>query len=84
MEEDDQEKARRESHARLVALKVASVEAQARATAEGYSSGAWAPWRAAAGAYQAALTEHAAAFGLNRYEVERAVNEEVLHPEPNE
>ncbi|MEU0669808.1 hypothetical protein ABZ508_17125 [Streptomyces lavendulocolor] len=81
---DDQDQARGESYARLVELKLASVAAQAHATAEGYSEEAWSPWRQAAEEYEAALAEHAAAFGLDRDEVDRTVTAEVLHPRPNE
>ncbi|MEU9983586.1 hypothetical protein [Streptomyces sp. NPDC050856] len=81
---DEQEQEHRESHARLVALKVTSVAAQAKATADGYSREAWDGWRAAAEECQAAVTWHAQRFGLNRHDVERAIMAEVLHPEPKE
>ncbi|MBL1120717.1 hypothetical protein JK364_51935 [Streptomyces sp. 110] len=41
----------------------------------------WERWRAAAERVQAAVTEHAAAGGLNRYEVERDVKRSSRHPE---
>ncbi|GGJ14420.1 hypothetical protein GCM10010121_026280 [Streptomyces brasiliensis] len=36
-------------------------------------------WRTASEAVQAAITAHAAAAGLNRYELEQAVKEAVRH-----
>lgn len=41
----------------------------------------WKAWRTASEAVQAAITEHAAASGENRYEVERAVKAAVRHAE---
>jgi hypothetical protein len=42
----------------------------------------WRKWRAAADAFQAAVTEHAAAEGRSRVEVEMAAKKAVRHPEP--
>jgi len=39
----------------------------------------WRAWRRAAVAVQAAITSHAKATGLNRYEVEQAVKRVVRH-----
>lgn len=42
----------------------------------------WRKWRAAAGKFQAAVTEHATAEGKSRVEVEMAAKKAVRHPEP--
>lgn len=44
----------------------------------------WERWRDAAGVFQAAVTEHAQAAGLDRYEVEMAVKKAVRWPETAE
>ncbi|MGK5729746.1 hypothetical protein [Streptomyces sp. URMC 124] len=41
----------------------------------------WRAWREAAERAQAAITDHAAAAGLNRFEVEKAVKKMVRHSE---
>ncbi|WP_405909580.1 hypothetical protein OG742_37260 [Streptomyces sp. NBC_00828] len=41
----------------------------------------WRSWRRASEAVQAAITEHAATSGENRYEVEQAVKKAVRHAE---
>ncbi|MFD6416020.1 hypothetical protein [Streptomyces sp. NPDC060194] len=66
----------------LIQLKHASEEAKQAALSAGYSPEGWAPWREAAERYQAAVTAHAEAAGVNRYELEKAVGTAVLHPEP--
>ncbi|MFI8360738.1 hypothetical protein ACIGD1_11320 [Streptomyces sp. NPDC085612] len=57
----------------LIQLRRAADEARARATAGPYSAAAWRPWMEAAEAVQVAVTEHAAATGQNRFEVEKAL-----------
>ncbi|WP_326604244.1 hypothetical protein [Streptomyces sp. NBC_01800] len=66
----------------LILLARSSVEEQRKALAEPYTEEAWAPWREAAAAFQAAVTAHAEAAGVSRYELEMAVKRAVLHPEP--
>ncbi|MET7475097.1 hypothetical protein ABZT17_12150 [Streptomyces sp. NPDC005648] len=43
---------------------------------------AWSDWRKAAAGVQASVTEHAAADGKTRYDVEAAVKKAARHPEP--
>lgn len=57
----------------LIELQRAANAAQAAATAEGYTREAWQPWIDAAAAVHEAIRLHAAAEGLNRYELEMAV-----------
>lgn len=57
----------------LIHLQRAANAAREKATAGVYSTEAWQPWRDAVEAVQAAVVEHAAATGQNRYEVEMAV-----------
>jgi hypothetical protein len=66
----------------LIDLERKAVEEQKKAHAEPYTKERWAPWREAAAAFQAALTEHAEATGVSRYELEMAVKKAVLHEGP--
>ncbi|MET7788136.1 hypothetical protein ABZS93_16215 [Streptomyces sp900116325] len=54
----------------LIELARASIEAQQQALSEPYTEEGWAPWRAAAEAFQTAVTEEAG--GQGRYELEMA------------
>ncbi|MGW3821771.1 hypothetical protein ACWEAF_05550 [Streptomyces sp. NPDC005071] len=63
----------------LIELARASIEAQKQALSEPYTEEGWAPWRAAAEAFQAAVTEEAGEQG--RYELEMAAKKAVMHPE---
>ncbi|MET8404508.1 hypothetical protein [Streptomyces sp900116325] len=65
----------------LIELARASVEAQKVAASKPYTEEGWAPWRAAADAFQAAVTVEAKANDANRYELEMAAKKAVLHPE---
>ncbi|WP_078852843.1 hypothetical protein [Streptomyces sp. NRRL S-1824] len=65
----------------LIDLERKAVEEQKKAHGQPYTEERWAPWRDAAAAFQAALTEHAEATGVSRYELEMAVKKAVLHPE---
>lgn len=64
----------------LIALRARAVEARAEALAGPYSAERWRPWVEAADVFQAAVTEHAAAAGLNRYEVEMAAKKLAPYP----
>ncbi|MFF3324992.1 hypothetical protein [Streptomyces sp. NPDC002889] len=64
----------------LLELQRAADAARDQATGAGYSPRAWRPWQDAAAAVQAAVTAHAAATGLNRYEVEQALKAAVRQP----
>ncbi|MET7495118.1 hypothetical protein [Streptomyces sp900116325] len=66
----------------LILLERSAVEEQRKAMAGPYTEEAWAPWRKAALAFQVAVTVHAEAAGVSRYELEMAVKKAVLHPEP--
>jgi hypothetical protein len=68
----------------LIKLERSAEEERARLTGlEGEECAAqWRQWRTASEEVQAAITEHAATAGLNRYEVEQAVKGAVRHPEP--
>lgn len=68
----------------LIQLERSAVEEQRKALAEPYTEEAWAPWREAAAKFQAAVTAHAEAARVNRYELEMAVKKAVLHPEPED
>ncbi len=69
----------------LIELARASIEAQEIAASEPYSEEGWAPWRAAAEAFQAAVTAEAEATPeVSRYELEMAAKAAVLHPEPED
>ncbi|WP_329453555.1 hypothetical protein OG894_44255 (plasmid) [Streptomyces sp. NBC_01724] len=68
----------------LIVLERAAVEEQGKALAEPYTEEAWALWRKAAAAFQAAVAAHAEAAGVSRYELEMAVKRAVLHPEPED
>lgn len=63
------ERAAEEQRAKLAGLDGEEYEAQRRA------------WREAAAAAQAAITDHATAAGLSRYDVEMAVKRAVRHAE---
>ena len=67
----------------LIALqKSADAEHQGLSGLDGEEHRAqWERWRTAAERVQAAVTEHATAGGLNRYEVERDVKRSSRHPE---
>ncbi|MGW3829158.1 hypothetical protein ACWEAF_45055 [Streptomyces sp. NPDC005071] len=65
----------------LISLERSAVAEQRKATAEPYTDEAWAPWREAVATFQAAVTAHAEATGVNRYELEMAVKRAVRHPE---
>jgi hypothetical protein len=64
------------------AADAAGAAAGAVATEDGYSPEAWRLWLDAAEAVQAAITAHAQAAGLNRYELERAVKTKARQTEP--
>ncbi|MEV8204301.1 hypothetical protein [Streptomyces sp. NPDC079189] len=68
----------------LIVLERSALEEQRKALAEPYAEEAWAPWREAAAAFQAAVTAHAEAAEVSRYELEMAVKRAVLHPEPED
>jgi hypothetical protein len=68
----------------LIVLERSAVEEQGKALAVPYTDEAWEPWRDAAAAFQAAVTAHAEAAGVSRYELEMAVKRAVLHPEPED
>ncbi|MEV7417696.1 hypothetical protein [Streptomyces sp. NPDC089919] len=57
----------------LIRMRRMADEARARATAGAYSAEAWRPWLEASAAVHQAITDHAAATGQNRYEVEKAL-----------
>ncbi|WP_326779694.1 hypothetical protein OG481_02030 [Streptomyces longwoodensis] len=63
------ERAAEEQRARLAGLNGEEYDAQRRA------------WREASAAAQAAITDHATAAGLSRYDVEMAVKRAVRHAE---
>ncbi|MEU1434097.1 hypothetical protein ABZ438_08355 [Streptomyces sp. NPDC005786] len=63
----------------LIQLYRVAVEAQTKATAEPYTEEGWAPWLAAAEAFQRAVTEEAG--GEGRAKLEQAVKKAVLWPE---
>ncbi|MEU6552136.1 hypothetical protein ABZ915_17895 [Streptomyces sp. NPDC046915] len=66
----------------LVKLEQAAEEAHARLSAPDVDYTAqWQAWIEAAAAFQAAVTEHAAAEGKVRVEVEMALKRAVRHPE---
>ncbi|WP_329161574.1 hypothetical protein OHB49_18580 [Streptomyces sp. NBC_01717] len=65
-----------------IVLERSAVAEQRKALPEPYTEEAWEPWREGAAAFQAAVTAHAAAAGVSRYELEMAVKLAVLHPEP--
>lgn len=64
----------------LIVLARTSIEAQEHALSEPYTEERWAPWRAAAETFQAAVTAEAGEQG--RYELEMAAKAAVLHPDP--
>ncbi|WP_030757376.1 hypothetical protein [Streptomyces sp. NRRL F-5135] len=57
----------------LLQLQRVANAARADALREDYSPEAWRPWWEAAAAVHAAVTEHAAAAGVNRSDLEMAV-----------
>ncbi|MFJ2676420.1 hypothetical protein [Streptomyces sp. NPDC087525] len=57
----------------LLRLQRAANAARREATREDYSPEAWRPWVEAAAVVQNAVAEHAAAAGVNRYELEMVV-----------
>ncbi|MFI5635463.1 hypothetical protein ACIA8E_40230 [Streptomyces sp. NPDC051664] len=65
----------------LIELERSAIEEQRKALAEPYTDEAWVPWREAAAAFQAAVTAHAEAAGVSRYELEMAVKQAVQYPE---
>nr|WTB35174.1 hypothetical protein OG781_42075 [Streptomyces sp. NBC_00830] len=68
----------------LISLERSAVAEQRKAITEPYTEEVWAPWREAAAAFQAAVTAHAEAAGVSRYELEMAVKRAVLHPAPED
>ena len=66
----------------LIQLCHAAVEAEREATSKPYNEEGWAPWRAAAETFQAAVTAEAATTGSDRFALEQATKKVVLHPEP--
>lgn len=68
----------------LIMLERSAVAEQEKALAEPYTEEGWAAWREAAAAFQQAVTEHAQAAAVNRFELEMAVKKAVLHPEPDD
>ncbi|MFJ3699556.1 hypothetical protein ACIPW9_36440 [Streptomyces sp. NPDC090052] len=79
-----EEQAELAARAPLVELKRSAEAARAEAMAGPYSPERWAPWQAAAQELHAAITQHAAAHGVNRFEVESWVTYQVLHAEDND
>ena len=66
----------------LVQLEQAAEQARARLDQPGTDrDSTWRAWRDAAEAFQAAVSEYAAAEGESRYEVEMRVKKAVRHPE---
>lgn len=68
----------------LIVLERSAVEEQHKAVAQPYTEEAWAPWLEAVARFQAAVTAHAEAAGVSRYELEMAVKRAVLHSEPED
>lgn len=68
----------------LIELERKAVAEQQKAHAEPYTEEGWAAWRRAAETFQAAVTAHAEAAGVSRYELEMAVKETVLRPKPED
>ncbi|MFE7794505.1 hypothetical protein [Streptomyces sp. NPDC057460] len=68
----------------LISLERSAVVEQRMAVAEPYTEEAWAPWREAAAAFQAAVTAHAEVATVSRYEHEMAVKQAVPHAEPED
>ncbi|MFE9949263.1 hypothetical protein ACFYRJ_17230 [Streptomyces sp. NPDC005531] len=68
----------------LIELERVAVAEQRKAHGKPYTPEDWEPWRRAAEKFQAALTAHAEATGVSRYELEMAVKKAVLHPEAEE
>ncbi|NUP23585.1 MAG: hypothetical protein HOZ81_47525 [Streptomyces sp.] len=66
----------------LIQLCRAAVEAEREATSKPYTKEGWAPWIAAAEAFQQAVTDEAGAAGEDRGKLEQAAKKTVLHPEP--
>ncbi|MFJ9679047.1 hypothetical protein ACIRP2_13420 [Streptomyces sp. NPDC101194] len=66
----------------LIRLQRSAAEEQRKALAEPYTEEGWAVWREAAARFQAAVTEHAEAAGVSRFELEMAVKKAVLRPDP--
>ncbi|MFE4328991.1 hypothetical protein ACFRQM_05900 [Streptomyces sp. NPDC056831] len=66
----------------LIMLERSAIEEQCKALAKPYTEEARAPWREAAAKFQAAVTAHAEAAEVSRFELEMAVKKAVLHPEP--
>ncbi|MET7956301.1 hypothetical protein ABZT07_20335 [Streptomyces sp. NPDC005317] len=66
----------------LIQLCRAAVDAEQQATSQPYSKEGWAPWLDASAAFQAAVTDEAAASGEDRGKLEMATKKAVLHPEP--
>ncbi|MFF8459104.1 hypothetical protein ACF06T_31830 [Streptomyces albidoflavus] len=65
----------------LIALQEAADEAGRRVSATPNDGDARQAWFAAAAEVQAAVTEHAEAAGLNRFELEKTLRRHVRHPE---
>ncbi|MFD5875728.1 hypothetical protein [Streptomyces sp. NPDC060322] len=63
----------------LINLCRAAVEAEREATSAPYTEERWAPWRAAAETFQAAVTAEAAATETDRGKLEMAAKKAVLH-----
>ncbi|WP_371793054.1 hypothetical protein OG285_32510 [Streptomyces sp. NBC_01471] len=76
-----EEQAELAARALLVELKRTAEQAQAAALASPYSAKGWTPWREAAQELQAAITQHAAVHGVNRFKVESWVTYQALHAE---
>ncbi|MFD5137426.1 hypothetical protein ACFWMX_14490 [Streptomyces sp. NPDC058378] len=68
----------------LIQLCRAAVEAEKQATSQPYTQEGWAPWIAAAEAFQQAVTAEATATETDRAKLEQAAKKAVLHPEPAE
>ncbi|MFJ6348686.1 hypothetical protein ACIQKB_04315 [Streptomyces sp. NPDC092046] len=68
----------------LIQLMRNDVAAREAATSGPYSAEAWQPWLEAATTLHAAITAHAEAAGVNRFDVESALKKLVLHPAPAE
>lgn len=65
----------------LIALQEAADAAGRRVSATPNDGEARQAWFTASAEVQAAVTEHAATVGLNRFELEKALRRHVRHPE---
>lgn len=68
----------------LIDLARAVLAAEAKTTSVPYTAEGWAPWREAAETFQAAVTQEAAAAGVNRYELEMGAKQAARKSGPGE